>query len=71
MGKIKTRPWDVIDHWENDEDIVSFLKVVLEDPEPELIAATLVNIARAKGVLNELEEKLRRYVPVEAEAASE
>lgn len=60
MGKVKTLPWDVIDHWETDEDILSFLEVVLEDPDPDLIALTLVNIARAKGVLKELEEKLQQ-----------
>lgn len=60
MGKVKTLPWDVIDHWETDEDILSFLEVVLEDPDPDLIALTLVNIARAKDVLKELEEKLQQ-----------
>ncbi len=66
MAKIKTLPWDVIDHWETDEDILSFLEVVFEDPDPDLIALTLVDIARAKGVLKELEEKLRlrREAPV-------
>ena len=66
MSKIKTLPWDVIDHWETDEDILSFLEVVLEDPDPDLIALALVDIARAKGVLKELEEKLRlrREAPV-------
>lgn len=59
MSEIKTLPWDVIDHWETDEDILSFLEVVLEDPDPDLIALALVDIARAKGVLKELEEKLR------------
>lgn len=57
---LKTLPWDVIDHWETDEDIVSYLTVVLEDADPDLIALTLVDIARAKGVLKELEEKLRQ-----------
>ena len=61
MGKVKTLPWDVIDHWETDEDILSYLEVVLEDPDPDLIALTLVDIARAKGVLREVEEKLRQY----------
>ena len=61
MAKIETLPWDVIDHWETDEDILSFLEVVFEDPDPDLIALTLVDIARAKGVLKELEEKLRLH----------
>ncbi len=61
MSKPKTLPWDVIDHWETDEDILSYLGVVLEDPDPDLIALTLVDIARAKVVLREVEEKLRQY----------
>ena len=71
MEKTKTLPWDVIDHWETDKDILSFLEVVLEDPDPDLIALTLVDIARAKGVLKEMEEALRQHAPVEAGATSE
>ncbi len=71
MEEAKTLPWDVIDHWDTDEDILSYLEVVFEDPDPDLIALTLVDIARAKGVLKELEEALRRYVPVEAGTAGE
>ena len=59
MPRTKTLPWDVIDHWETDQDILSFLEVVLEDPDPDLIALTLVDIARAKGVLKELQKQLR------------
>ena len=66
MGKTKTLPWDVIDHWETDEDILSLLEVVLEDPDPDLIALTLVDIACAKGVLKELEEQLRLKMEVAA-----
>ena len=59
MPKIKTLPWDVIDHWETDQDILSFLKVVLEDDEGDLLALALVDVARAKGVLEELQKQLR------------
>ena len=52
MDDAKLTRWDVIDHWENDEDIVMYLQVVLEDGLPELIAAALVDIARAKGLFN-------------------
>lgn len=50
MAEIKLRRWDVIDHWESDEDIVGYMEAVLEDGLPELIAAALVDIARAKGL---------------------
>ena len=41
MGKTKTLPWDVIDHWETDQDILSFLKVVLEESDGDLLALAL------------------------------
>jgi len=69
MGKIKTLPWDVIDHWETDEDILSYLEVVFEDPDPDLIALTLVDIARAKGVLKHLEDQL--HARTEAAASTQ
>ena len=50
MSEIKPTRWDVVDHWESDEDISTYLQVVLEDGMPELIAAALVDIARAKGL---------------------
>ena len=50
MSELKLTRWDLIDHWENDEDIISYLQVVLEEGLPEMIAATLVDIARAKGL---------------------
>jgi probable addiction module antidote protein len=50
MSEMKLTRWDVIDHWETDEDIVAYLQVVLEDGLPELVAAALVDIARAKGL---------------------
>ena len=60
MERIESLPWDVVDHWETDEDILSFLGVVFEEPDPDLLAHALIDIARAKGVLKELEEKLRQ-----------
>ena len=63
MAKVETFPWDVIDHWETDEDQLSYLKVVMESDEeedgPEFVALALVDIARARGILPELEEALR------------
>ena len=64
MAKLETFPWDVIDHWETDQDILSFLKVVLEEDEGDLLALALVDVARAKGVLEELQEQLRLQLEV-------
>ena len=52
MAGLKLRKWDVINHWKSDEDILVYLQVVLEDGLPELVAMALVDIARAKGVLD-------------------
>ena len=65
MGRVKTRPWDVVDYLRDDADIVAYLEAALEDSDEAHIAAALVNIARAKGVLKELQEQLR----VQTEAA--
>ena len=51
MSDMKLRKWDVTEHWETDKDMLLYLQVVLEDGMPELIAAALVAIARAKGLL--------------------
>ncbi len=64
MGKVKTERWDVVDYLETDEDQVLYLEAVLEGVrelgDPERAAAGLVDIARARGLLDELEAALRR-----------
>lgn len=50
MAKIPTRPWDVAEHLETEEDMAAYLEAVLEDGDPALVAAALGDIARAKGV---------------------
>lgn len=51
-AKMRLTKWDSIDHWETDEDIVCALQIALEDELPELTASVLVDIARAKGLLD-------------------
>jgi probable addiction module antidote protein len=48
--KIKTRPWDVVEHLETEEDITAYLEAVLEDGDPALVSAALGDIARARGM---------------------
>jgi probable addiction module antidote protein len=50
MVKIPTRPWDVAEHLETEEDMAAYLEAVLEDGDPALVAAALGDIARAKGM---------------------
>ena len=51
-SKLGLTRWDIINHWETDEDIIAHLRVTLEDGLPELVALTLVDMARAKGLLD-------------------
>ena len=50
MGKTHTRPWDVVEHLETDEDMAAYLEAALEDGDPTVVAAALGDIARAKGM---------------------
>ena len=50
MKKTKTRPWDAAEHLETTEDMAAYLEAALEDGDPALVAATLGDIARAKGM---------------------
>ncbi|MBM3932896.1 MAG: putative addiction module antidote protein [SAR202 cluster bacterium] len=50
MGSTKTRPWDAADHLETAEDMAEYLEAALEDGDPQLVAAALGDIARAKGM---------------------
>jgi DNA-binding phage protein len=49
MG-IETTPWDAADHLGSIEAILGYLEAVFEDGDPELIAAALNDIARARGL---------------------
>ncbi len=50
MTKTKTKPWDAANHLESPADIAAYLEAALEDGDPALVAATLGDIARAKGM---------------------
>ncbi len=50
MARTKTRPYDTANYLKTIEDIAGYLEAVLEDGDPELIAAALGDIARAKGM---------------------
>jgi probable addiction module antidote protein len=49
-NKTKTRPWDVAEQLETQEDMAAYLEAALEDGDPALVAAALGDIARAKGM---------------------
>jgi probable addiction module antidote protein len=47
---ITTSLWDAAEHLEIDEDMVLYLEAAFEEKDPELIAAALGDVARAKGM---------------------
>ena len=49
-SKINTRRWDPAEHLDTEDRIVGYLNAALEDGDPELVAAALGDIARAKGM---------------------
>ena len=49
MG-IETTRWDPADHLDSVEAVLAYLEAVFEDGNPELIAAALNDVARARGL---------------------
>lgn len=47
---IETKPFDVVEYLETEEDIAAYLKAAFEDGDPALIAAALGDAARARGI---------------------
>lgn len=46
----KTTVWDAADHLKTPEDVAAYIEAVLEDGDPQLIAAALGDVARARGM---------------------
>ncbi len=47
---MKLKKFDVIDFLNNDEALIEYLNVVLEENDPQYFAKALGNVARAKGM---------------------
>lgn len=50
MSKIKTRPFDMANYLQNEDDITEYLSQVLEDGDPAELAAALGDIAKVRGM---------------------
>ena len=50
MRKTKTRPFDVANYLNDEEDVAEYLRQVLEEGDPIELGAALVAIARARGM---------------------
>jgi probable addiction module antidote protein len=47
---IKTTPYDTADYLDSDEMIAEYLKLTIEDDDPEAFIAALGNVAKARGM---------------------
>ena len=50
MAKTKTRLWDAAEYLDSEEDMALYLEAALEEGDAALVATTLGDIARAKGM---------------------
>ena len=50
MTKITTTVWDPAAHLRTAADVAAYLEAALQDGDPQLVAAALGDIARAKGM---------------------
>ena len=47
---LKTTLWDASEHLDNEEMVFAYMNAALEDGDPAVIAATLGDVARARGM---------------------
>jgi probable addiction module antidote protein len=50
MTKTTTTLWDPATHLTTIEDVAAYFEAALQDSDPQLVAAALGNISRAKGM---------------------
>lgn len=50
MAKTKTRRWDAAEYLDSEENMALYLEAALEEGDAALVATTLGDIARAKGM---------------------
>jgi probable addiction module antidote protein len=50
MAKTRTKKWDPAVHLKRKADVVAYLEAALEDGDPAVIAASIGDVARAKGM---------------------
>ena len=48
--KPQTRPFDITEMLQTEQDIAEYLSVVIDDGDPSMLAVTLGDIARARGM---------------------
>ncbi len=53
---VKTKAWDAADHLDSSAAIAAYLEAAFEDGDPQLIAAAIGDVARARGMTALAEE---------------
>jgi probable addiction module antidote protein len=54
MAKIKTKPWDVVEHLATPEDQAGYLQAAFEDGDLRVILKAVSNVVRARGGMRQL-----------------
>ena len=47
---LETKPWDASEYLDSEEAVAAYLDAAFEDGDPQLIAAALGDVARARGM---------------------
>lgn len=47
---IETKPWDVTEYLDSEEDIFAYIEAAFDDGDPALIKKALGDVARARGM---------------------
>ena len=50
MSKMKTHPFDMANYLTDDGEVAAYLRQVLEDGDPALLAAALGDVAKVRGM---------------------
>lgn len=56
MRKVKTFPWDVLDHLNTEKDIVAYLEAALAEGDSKLLVTVMSDVVRAIDNLQVAEE---------------
>jgi probable addiction module antidote protein len=51
MEKVTVSDWDPAEYIETKEDVIAYLKVALEEKDPDFLLSVIGDIARSKGMV--------------------
>jgi probable addiction module antidote protein len=50
MARTKTRPFDAAEYLKTEQEMIAYLEAAFDEGDPQVVAAALGDIARAKGM---------------------